>query len=116
LWRRVFIIAAFFDVTERTIDNYIEKYGEELRQNGYEMLRGKRLKELKLKITPDGVNETDFVNTKAPNIGIFDFRVFLNLSMLIVGSERAVQRFSNSTTLHILKFGRRCLPNPGMRM
>ena len=33
-------IAAFFEVTPRTIDNYIEKYGEELRENGYELLRG----------------------------------------------------------------------------
>jgi transcriptional antiterminator len=40
-------IAAFFEVTPRTIDNYIEKCGEELRQNGYEDLRGNRLKSFK---------------------------------------------------------------------
>ena len=55
-------VAAFFDVTPRTIDNHIERHGEELRQNGYEVLRGKRLKSLKLEILKQGANETDFVN------------------------------------------------------
>ena len=31
----------------------------------------------------------DFVNIKTPMIGIFDFRAFLNLAMLMVESERA---------------------------
>jgi hypothetical protein len=37
-------VSSFFEVTPRTIDNYIEKFSDELRQNGYEVLRGKRLK------------------------------------------------------------------------
>jgi len=82
-------VAVFFEVTPRTIENYIKKYGEELRQNGYEVLRGKRLKTLKLAISGMDVNETDFVNIRAPMIGVFDFRSFLNLSMLIMESERA---------------------------
>jgi hypothetical protein len=81
-------IAAFFEVTPRTIDNYIEKYGEELRQNGYEVLRGNRLKALKIEISKQGDNETDFV-TKTTVLGIFDFRTFLNIGMLISESERA---------------------------
>jgi len=81
-------VSAFFEVTPRTIDNYIEKFGEELRQNGYEVLRGKRLKSLKLEISRQGVNETDFV-TKTTVLGIFDFRAFLNIGMLIGESERA---------------------------
>ena len=82
-------VAVFFEVTPRTIENYIKKYEEELRQNGYEVLRGKRLKTLKLAVSGMDVNETDFVNIKAPMIGVFDFRSFLNLSMLIIESERA---------------------------
>ena len=36
------------------------------------------------------VPETDFGNiTKAPQLGVFDFRAFLNLAMLITESERA---------------------------
>jgi len=75
-------------VTPRTIDNYIEKFGEELRQNGYEVLRGKRLKSLKMEISKQGDDETDFV-TKTTVLGIFDFRAFLNMGMLISESERA---------------------------
>ncbi|MCX5819618.1 MAG: DNA-binding protein [Deltaproteobacteria bacterium] len=81
-------IAAFFEVTPRTVDNYIEKYGDELRQNGYEVIRGNRLKTLKLEISARGDNETDFV-IKTNVLGIFDFRAFLNLAMLMVESERA---------------------------
>ena len=81
-------VAAFFDVTPRTVDNHIERHGEELRQNGYEVLRGKRLKSLKLEISKQGANETDFV-TKTTVLGIFDFRAFLNIGMLIGESERA---------------------------
>ena len=82
-------VSAFFEVTPRTIDNYIEKFGEELRQNGYEVLRGNRLKNLKMSVREQYVNETDFVNIKVPQIGIFDFRAFLNIAMLITESERA---------------------------
>lgn len=81
-------VAAFFEVTPRTIDNYIERNGEELRQNGYEVLRGKRLKEFKLVVRTQSGNETDFV-TKTTLLGIFDFRAFLNLAMLVSESERA---------------------------
>jgi hypothetical protein len=81
-------VASFFEVTPRTVDNYIEQFSDELRRNGYEVLRGKRLKTLKLAISREGGNETDFV-TKTTVLGIFDFRAFLNLAMLMVESERA---------------------------
>ncbi len=68
-------VAAFFEVTPRTVDNYIEKYGDELRQNGYEVIRGNRLKALKLEISARDDNETDFV-TKTTVLGIFDFRAW----------------------------------------
>lgn len=85
-------VAAFFEVTPRTVDNYIEKYGEELRQNGYEVVRGKRLSELKMLISENGANETAFVNKKAPLIGLFDARAFLNLAMLMTESERHAKK------------------------
>jgi len=82
-------VAEFFGVTPRTIDNYISKYELELKQNGYEILRGKSLREYKIAIEEQYVNETDFVDIKVPQLGIFDFRAFLNLAMLITESERA---------------------------
>ncbi|HDL00604.1 MAG TPA: DNA-binding protein, partial [candidate division Zixibacteria bacterium] len=82
-------VAEFFEVTSRTIDNYISKYEFELKQNGYKILRGKSLKDFKIAINEQYVNETDFVDIKVPQIGIFDFRAFLNLAMLLTESDRA---------------------------
>ena len=83
-------VAAFFEVTLRTIENYLARHSQELAKNGYEILKGNRLKKLKLSISESDVPETDFGNiTKAPQLGIFDFRAFLNVAMLITESERA---------------------------
>ena len=83
-------VSAFFEVTLRTIENYLGQHGEELAQNGYEILKGNRLKKLKLVISESDVPEINFGNiTKIPQLGIFNFRAFLNLAMLMVESERA---------------------------
>jgi hypothetical protein len=83
-------VAAFFEVTPRTVDNYLEKFGPELVRNGYVVLKGKRLKDMKLAIQAQDVHETDFVNiSKVPQLGVFDFRAFLNLAMLMNESHRA---------------------------
>ena len=81
-------VAAFFEVTPRTVDNYLERFGPELARNGYEVLRGNRLKRLKVAIKEHFGNETDFA-TKTTVLGIFDFRTFLNLAMLMTESDRA---------------------------
>jgi hypothetical protein len=83
-------VAAFFEVSVRTIENYIEKHDEELKTNGYAILKGKSLQELKIAISELDVPETDFGNIKkAPQLAIFDIRSFLNLAMLIVESDKA---------------------------
>lgn len=83
-------VAAFFEVTGRTVENYLAQYELELKRNGYEVLKGKRLKALKLALQEQNVPETDFGNiARSPQLGIFDFRAFLNLAMLMVESERA---------------------------
>jgi len=81
-------VAAFFEVSTRTVDNYLEKFGDELRQNGYELLKGKRLQDCKLSIQAVFGHEANFV-TKTTVLGVFDFRAFLNLAMLMTESERA---------------------------
>lgn len=83
-------VASFFEVTPRTVENYLSRYHDELTQNGYEIIVGKRLKELKNEIFLSDDPETDFgIIKKTARLGVFDFRSFLNLAMLIVESERA---------------------------
>ena len=90
-------VAAFLVVTVLTVDSYLEKFGDELRRDGYEVLRSKRSKELKKAISESGANETDFVTTTTI-LGLF--RVFLNRVMpakdpvrglLFVGKNQGVQ-------------------------
>jgi hypothetical protein len=83
-------IAAFFEVSTRTIDAYIERHAEELTGNGYEVLRGKRLKSFKKEFLDQKGNEANFVTVNASSqLGIFDFRAFLNIAMLVSESSRA---------------------------
>ena len=88
MWLTKEQVSFFFEVTPRTIDNYLNKFEQELRQNGYEVIKGNRLKELKKEIFDQFGNEMNFI-TKTTVLGIFDFRAFLNISMLITESERA---------------------------
>ena len=83
-------VATFFEVTLRTVENYLEQNTKELSKNGYEVLTDKRLKTLKISIQAMDVPETVFGNiSRAPQLGVFDFRAFLNLAMLMKESERA---------------------------
>ena len=81
-------VAGFFEITPRTIDNYLSRNEAELRNNGYEVLRGNRLKTFKKDLQDQFGNETDFV-TKTTILGVFDFRAVLNIAMLLAESERA---------------------------
>lgn len=81
-------IADFFEVTERTIDKCLKKNGNELLKNGYEVLRGNRLTDMKLAWRNQFGNETEFA-TKTTVLGIFNFRAFLNVAMLLTDSEKA---------------------------
>ncbi len=92
-------VASFFEVDPRTIDRYLERFGDELLRNGYEVIKGNRLKEFKLAVKEQDVRDIDVVN-KTPQIGIFDFRAFLNISMLLAESERA--RLLRQTILDIV--------------
>jgi len=83
-------VAAFFEVTVRTVENYLEHNAEELARNGYEIVTGNRLKTLKLAIQGLDHPETDFgMIGKTARLGVLDFRAFLNIAMLMSESERA---------------------------
>ena len=79
-------ISEFFEVDIRTIERCLEQYGEELSHNGYEVLGGKRLKDLEAN---NQFGSDINVGTKTTQLGIFDFRAFLNVAMLLTESERA---------------------------
>jgi hypothetical protein len=81
-------IADFFEVDVRTIERYLENNGDELGKNGYEVLRGNRLKLLKKDIDEQFVTDMN-VGSKTTQLGIFNFRAFLNIAMLLTESERA---------------------------
>lgn len=77
-------LASLFEVDDSTIERYIAEYADELGKNGYQVLRGKSLKNLRL-TDVSGMNEGD----KAPSLGVFSFRALLNIAMLLTKSERA---------------------------
>jgi hypothetical protein len=83
-------VAAFFEVTVRTIETHCADHAEELAESGYGVVRGARLKALKEAINASDVPEANFGNIlKTPQLSIFPFRAFLNLAMVLGGSERA---------------------------
>lgn len=79
--------AAYFDVDIRTISRYLEQNNEELTANGYQVLRGKRLKSF-LEAAKESGKDIN-VPTKTTILGVFDFRAFLNMAMLLSESEKA---------------------------
>ena len=78
-------VIALFEVSDATVERYISNHGEELKGNGYQLLKGKTLKEFKDLVDVSLINE----GNKAPLLGVFSFRAVLNLAMLLTESERA---------------------------
>lgn len=80
------MIADFYEVGTSTIDRYLNQYGDELKHNGYVLSKGKSLKEFKLQFA-HLISEA----SKTTQLGLFNFRSFLNLGMLLTESEKAKQ-------------------------
>jgi hypothetical protein len=78
------MVADFYEIDERTVKRYLEKYENELKHNGYILSKGKQLKELRLQF-----GHVINVTSKTTQLGLFNFRAFLNLGMLLSESERA---------------------------
>lgn len=99
-------IARFFEVDVRTVERLLEQHGPELSENGYELISGVRLRQLKETFSDMNVRQasqlTDIdvgqliespdneeIGHRAKSLGIFAYRAFLNVGMLLTDSERA---------------------------
>lgn len=83
-------IAAFFEIDIRTVERYIEKYNDELVENGYEILKGQRLKDFIHLYNNHGTDiNVGTIPSRTSILGIFDFKSFLNLAMLLTESDNA---------------------------
>ena len=102
-------IAQYYEVDIRTIDRLLGSYKEELEKSGYELYSGNKLKAFKEQVV-DFVslakekdyghdmnvvtivqlfeNELDSL-AKMSQLGIFTYKTFLNIGMLLTGSEKA---------------------------
>lgn len=78
-------VTALFDISDATVERYISSNGDELKVNGYQLLKGKKLKEFKELYDGTLIDE----GTKTSILGVFSFRAILNLAMLLTESERA---------------------------
>ncbi|RYJ44494.1 DNA-binding protein [Flavobacterium beibuense] len=98
-------ISNFFEVDNRTIDRILENNKEEIQQNGYELYSGNKLKLFKDEIfslinQETHVHDKNVVNiiklkeefealNKTPQLGVFTYKAFLNIGMLLSNSENA---------------------------
>lgn len=80
-------LMALYEVSESTIEKYLVGHADELKANGYTVLKGKKLKEFK-ELAYGAVMD---YGTKTSVLGVFGFRAVLNLGMLLTESEPARQ-------------------------
>lgn len=77
-------VADLFEIDGSTIDRYLAANEAELKHNGYVLIRGKRLKDMRLQFA-----HLIGAGSKTTQLGLFTLRAVLNLAMLLVESERA---------------------------
>lgn len=85
------MVATYFDVDVRTIERYVSDNSDEIASNGYEILKGKKLKEFIDCVLTQDVPDINVgnISNRTPQIAVFDFKAFLNMAMLLVESENA---------------------------
>jgi hypothetical protein len=79
-------LAQIFDISDSTIEKYLAAHADELKNNGYRLLRGQNLNDFK---AADFGTVIDYGTKKTTVLGVFSFRATLNLAMLLTESERA---------------------------
>lgn len=84
-WLTKKMVAEFYGVDISTIDRYLASHSDELKYNGYVLCKGKSLKAFKLQFA-HLIHEA----SKTTQLGLFNFKAFLNIGMLLTESEKAV--------------------------
>ncbi|WP_417607974.1 DNA-binding protein [Owenweeksia hongkongensis] len=104
-------VAFFFEVDIRTIDRLLENNKTELTKNGYELYTGVKLRQYKQQVSDfvslarqnEHVHDMDVVNmlqltdteldslARSPQLSTFTYKAFLNVGMLLTGSDKAQQ-------------------------
>ncbi len=102
-------VARYFEVDVRTIDRLLENHKEELELSGYELFADSKLRRFKDAVNQyvnqvkSDVHDTNVVNiqqdvdieldslSKSPKLGVFTYKAFLNIGMLLTGSDKAQQ-------------------------
>jgi hypothetical protein len=102
-------VAQYYEVDIRTIDRLLENHKAELEQSGYEVYTGVKLKQYKeqineyLRISKEKLDGNDICVVtitqlyeneidslyKTSVLGTFTYKAFLNIGMLLTGSEKA---------------------------
>lgn len=85
------MVASFFDVEVRTVERYVSDNSDEMTKNGYEVIKGKRLKEFLACVEEQDVPDINVgnISNRIPQIALFDIKAFLNIAMLLVESDNA---------------------------
>lgn len=85
------MVATYFDVDVRTIERYVSDNSDEIASNGYEILKGKKLKEFIDCVLTQDVPDINVgnISNRTPQIAVFDFKAFLYMAMILSESENA---------------------------
>ena len=78
------MVATYFDVDERTIERYVSDNIDEITSNGYEIIKGARLKAFIKCIAEQDVPDINVgnISSRPSQIALFDFRAFVNAKVL----------------------------------
>ncbi|MCD8421704.1 DNA-binding protein [Tenacibaculum finnmarkense] len=101
------MVADFYEIDIRTVKRYVESYQDEIKHNGYVIIKGIKLKEFKELFGPlitendNDISQRD-INVplsekttdnqsykKIKALALFNFRALLNLGMLLTESDKA---------------------------
>lgn len=78
-------VMQIYEISDRTIERYLASHTSELKNNGYQILKGAKLRQLKELNHGTDIHD----GTKTSVLGVFSFRAVLNLGMLLTESEPA---------------------------